>query len=245
MIDIHSHIDLKHGTDPLEQLLADMDKFHIEKRVISNMRIDDIRKGIQDIVTAVKDHPDRLIGCAVLNPSLSTILEDTKYACGLSQIRMIEFNSYEHGYAPDDCEVLNEVFSIIKERKLPVKVFSGIGAKALPHQWEHYVRAYPEIPFIFLHMGCFDYGYSCVDIVNRNDNAWIETSNQYEMQILKKAFQQLSTEKVLFGSCYPERFTRNAIEIFDLFSLKDEVLHAYLHSNAEALLNRENSYGCN
>lgn len=236
MIDIHSHIEKENGTYLLDKLLADMDRFHIEKRVISDVRVDGIREGISQIIDAVKQYPNHFIGCALLNPSLSTIIEDTKYACASSQIQMIEFNSYLHGYAPDDCPVLDQVFQIIQERKLPVKVFSGIGAKALPHQWEIYVKKYPEIPFIFLHMGCFDYGYSCVDIVKRNDNAWIETSNQYEMQILRKAFQQLPEHKILFGSSYPERFTRNAIEIFDLFPLSEDTLHAYLHKNAEDLL---------
>ena len=236
MIDIHSHIEKENGVYLLEKLLADMDRFQIQKRVISDLRVDGIQEGLQQIAEAVKTYPARLIGCALLNPSLSTIIEDTKLACATPEIQMIEFNSYEHGYAPDDCPVLNEVFSLIQERKLPVKVFSGIGAKALPHQWEIYVKRYPDIPFIFLHMGCFDYGYSCVDIVKRNDNAWIETSNQYEMQILRKAFQQLPENKILFGSSYPERFTRNAIEIFDLFPLNKDTRQAYFHDNAKQLL---------
>lgn len=236
MIDIHSHIKKENGTYLLEELLADMDRFHIEKRVISELSVDHIQEGTRAIVEAVRQHPDRLVGCALLNPSLSSIIEDTKYACSFPEIKMIEFNSYEHGYFPDTCESLEEVFEIIQERKLPVKVFSGIGAKAIPHQWERYVKKYPQIPFIFLHMGCFDYGYSCVDIVERNANAYIETSNQYELQILRKAFAKLKKEKILFGSSYPERFTRNGIEIFDLFDLKEDVKKAYVHENAASML---------
>lgn len=238
MMDIHSHIKREGNTYFIDELLQDMDRFQVDKRVISDMRVDNIQYGNQAVIDLVKQHPDRLIGCALLNPSLSTIMEDVRHACASAEIQMVEFNSYEHGYAPDNCPILDEVFEILNQAHMPVKVFSGIGAKALPHQWELYTKKYPELPFIFLHMGCFDYGYSCVDIVKRNPNAYIETSNQYEMQILRKAFQQLPKEKILFGTSYPERFTRNAIEIFDLFDFDAQTRQAYFHDNALALLQR-------
>lgn len=235
MIDIHSHIQKKDGTYLIKELLSDMNRFHIDKRVISDLRVDHIQDGNTAVVNMVKQYPDRLIGCAVLNPSLSTIINDVKHVVSMPEMKMIEFNSYEHGYAPDNCPILYEVFDYLKDKNLPVKVFSGIGAKALPHQWELYVKKYPEIKFIFLHMGCFDYGYSCVDIVERNKNAYIETSNQYELQILRKAFTNLASDKILFGTSYPERFTRNAIEIFDLFHLSQTTLQAIMHDNAQKL----------
>ncbi len=67
----------------------------------------------------------------MLNPALSTILEDTRHACSLKEIRMIEFDSYRHGYAPDDCPVLDDVFAMLQERGLPVKVFSRYWRKGL------------------------------------------------------------------------------------------------------------------
>lgn len=235
MIDIHSHIQKKEDTYLIDELLTDMERFHIEKRVISDLRVDEIQKGIRAVAQLVQQYPKRLIGCALLNPALHTCMEDVEYALSLPEIQMIEFNSYEHGYAPDTCSTLPAIFDKINSRKLPVKVFSGLGAKALPQQWVAYVKAYPDIPFIFLHMGCFDYGYGCVDIVENYPNAYIETSNQYEMQILKKAFQNLPMHKILFGTSYPERFTRNAIEVFDMFSLSKQQLQAFMHDNAQKL----------
>lgn len=106
MIDIHSHLKTDSGKGSVQELLQDMDRFHIDRRVISDMRYDDVQGGNQRIAELVKEYPERLIGCAVLNPALSTILEDTRHACSLKEIRMIEFDSYRHGYAPDDCPVL-------------------------------------------------------------------------------------------------------------------------------------------
>ena len=39
MIDIHSHIEKENGVYLLEKLLADMDRFQIQKRVISDLRV--------------------------------------------------------------------------------------------------------------------------------------------------------------------------------------------------------------
>lgn len=111
MIDIHSHLKTDSGEGSVQKLLQDMDRFHINRRVISDMRYDDVQDGNQKIAELVKEYPERLIGCAVLNPALSTILEDTRHACSLKEIRMIEFDSYRHGYAPDDCPVLDDVLA--------------------------------------------------------------------------------------------------------------------------------------
>ena len=77
MIDIHSHLKTDSGEGSVQKLLQDMDRFHINRRVISDMRYDDVQDGNQKIAELVKEYPERLIGCAVLNPALSTILEDT------------------------------------------------------------------------------------------------------------------------------------------------------------------------
>ncbi|MCB6567289.1 hypothetical protein LI169_19760, partial [Desulfovibrio desulfuricans] len=69
MIDIHSHLKTDSGKGSVQELLQDMDRFHIDRRVISDMRYDDVQGGNQRIAELVKEYPERLIGCAVLNPA--------------------------------------------------------------------------------------------------------------------------------------------------------------------------------
>ena len=66
-------------------------------------------------------------------------------------------------------------------------------------------------------------------------NIWLETSNQYEVQILKKVLMTVSEDKVLFGSMYPERFTRCSLDVFDMLRPKEEWKKAWLGGNAERL----------
>ena len=84
-------------------------------------------------------------------------------------------------------------------------------------------------------MGCFDYGYGCVELAKEYPNIWLETSNQYEVQILKKALMTVSEDKVLFGSMYPERFTRCSLDVFDTLRPKEDWKKAWLGENAERL----------
>ena len=238
MIDIHSHIRYVDGLLDVEALLQDMERYDIQQRVISYMGYDNLQKHNQDIVDVVRLYPQRLKACALINPMLSTAMDDIKHALSMDEVCMIEFNSFEHGYYPDNCEQLYSIFDEINKNCLPVKVFCGLGAKSVPQQWRAYVKKYPNITFIFLHMGCFDYGYGCVDLVKEFFNARIETSNQYELQILRKAFQQLPMEKIMFGTCYPERLTRSAIEIFDLFPLTKEDIMNVQFENANTLLRK-------
>ena len=117
-----------------------------------------------------------------------------------------------------------------------VKVFVGIGARSIPQQWEFWAKKYPKIKFIFLHMGCFDYGYTCIDVASRNKNIFIETSNQYELQILRKSINTLDSHKILFGSMYPYRLTSTGLKIFDMLNLKKQYLNLIFNHNARSIL---------
>ena len=85
-------------------------------------------------------------------------------------------------------------------------------------------------------MGCFDYGYTCIDVANRNKNIFIETSNQYELQILRKAINTLNPHKILFGSMYPYRLSSTGLKIFDMLNLSKQNLDLIFSSNARSIL---------
>ncbi|PYG87926.1 hypothetical protein LY28_01636 [Ruminiclostridium sufflavum DSM 19573] len=238
IFDIHSHIkrDYKNQEKLEEDLLADMKKNNISLRVVSTLEGKSIREQNDYISDFASRHPQELVGCAVINPKEFDSVEETKRALGLPGIRMLEFNSLEHGYYPDSCANINEILEIAEAKSVPVKVFVGLGARAIPQQWAAHTGKYPEIKFVFLHMGCFDYGYGCVDLALNNNNIYVETSNQYEVQILKKAFTKLDKGKIVFGSSYPERITKCSIDVFDMFHLDKDYLEGILSGSFESIL---------
>lgn len=247
IIDIHSHIKLSISQPESEEfskeqekreleLLADMEKNKIDYRIVSALEARSVKESNQYISGFVSRYPDKLLGCAVINPKEYDCAERTLEALALPGISMLEFNSLEHGYYPDHCPGIDTILDIIECKNIPIKVFTGIGARSMPHQWAIHAKRHPSVKFIFLHMGCFDYGYGCVDLAGEYDNIYLETSNQYEVQILKKAFAGLGKIKCLFGSSYPERLTRCSVDLFEMFHLDEEYLRHIYSENARDML---------
>ncbi len=226
IFDIHSHIkrDYKNQEKLEADLLDDMKKNNIALRVVSTLEGKSVPEQNDYISNLVSRYPNELIGCAVINPKEFDSVEETERALNLPGIKMLEFNSLEHGYYPDSCTNISEILEIVEAKNVPVKVFVGLGARSIPQQWIVHTQKHPNIKFIFLHMGCFDYGYGCVDLALNNDNIYVETSNQYEVQILKKAFTKLPKGKIVFGSSYPERITKCSIDVFEMFHIDNGYL---------------------
>lgn len=234
-IDIHSYIKYTNGQYELSPLLDDLHKYNIDYRVIGSLNNLSNIENTKNIIDIVSKY-NKLLGCAIINPKDPSCIDSVKLACSNDNIVMFEFNSFEHGYYPDLQDNLNEIFSIIETTNKPVKVFVGIGARSIPQQWEFWAKKYSKINFIFLHMGCFDYGYTCIDVANRNKNIFIETSNQYELQILRKAINTLNPHKILFGSMYPYRLSSTGLKIFDMLNLSKQNLDLIFSSNARSIL---------
>lgn len=238
IFDIHSHIkrDYRNQEKLEADLLDDMKKNNIALRVVSTLEGKSVQEQNDYISDFVLRYPHELVGCAVINPKEFDSVAETERALNLPGIKMLEFNSLEHGYYPDSCPSINEILEIAEAKNVPVKVFVGLGARAIPHQWLVHTNKHPNIKFVFLHMGCFDYGYGCIDLALNNDNIYIETSNQYEVQILKKAFIKLPKGKIVFGSFYPERITKCSIDVFDMFHLDNDYLDSIFYGSFKNIL---------
>lgn len=235
LIDIHTHVEYDNNYD-VSRVLLDMEQHGLDKRVISSINGLTIKENNEAINEIVANYPDKFIGCAVINPKLESALDDIEAALALEHIKMVEFNPYAHGYFPDSEPNVDLILEKVSEKGLPVKLFVGISSYGIPQQWEKYVEKYKNINFIFLHMGCFDYGYTCVDVVARHDNAYTEISNQYELQILRKALNEIDIEKFLFGTTFPERLTSSALKIFDSINLPQKEQDIIYYENAEKIL---------
>lgn len=238
IIDIHAHVHANAVNRDIEEqsLLDDMDRNGIDLRVISALDTWDASEGNKFVSNLVSRMPGRLMGCAVANPKDPDCASKIAQDLCLPGMAMLEMNSFEHGYYPDVCPGVERVLDVAEKMSIPVKVFTGIGCRSMPQQWMKHVRNHPSIPFIFLHMGCFDYGYGCIDLVNRTENLYIETSNQYEVQILKKACRSAPRDRILFGSMWPDRLTRCSLDVFDTLSPDDSFLQMLHGENAAKLL---------
>lgn len=236
IIDIHAHLPEPERTCSVSDVLADMDAHNIDIRVLSSLQGWRMQAGNTHTAEVIAQAPERLLGCAVADPrepDAARLLDETLSVPGMA---MVEFNSFEHAYYPDVHPHIDELLCVARDHKVPVKLFSGLGCHSLPQQWMKHIKAHPEINFVMLHMGCFDYGYGCIDLVKEVDNLYLEISNQYEVQILRKAYECVPPEKLCLGTLWPERLTISAFHAFDMCKPHAAFYEAVYAKTAERIL---------
>lgn len=241
ILDFHAHLD----RDPITKeydvtgLLQDMEKNKIDIRVISTFYGASISSANDKIIELVHQYPDRLIGSAVINPKLDDAVDEVRRIADYDEIKMLEFNSLEHGYRPEKFAYnIDPILEICEEKGLIVKVFTGQGFYTMPEQWVYYTSRFPKVKFVILHMGGTDYTYGTVDLMKEADteNLLLETSYETEVPALHKAFKELPANKFLYGSNYPSNFTNLSILKFNSLDLSAEVKEKMFYQNAAQLL---------
>lgn len=244
IIDIHSHLDRDTKTKEykVDELLKDMEENNIDKRVVSTMFGSSVTDANNFIIEAIRKHPDRLIGCAVINPKLDDCIDEARRVCDIEEIKFIELDSLEHGYRPEKFDHnITPILEICNERNKIVKVFTGHGFWTMPDQWMYYFEHFPSLNVIFVHMGGSDFEYGTVDLIKENsrNNLYLDTSYETEIQALNRAFNELPKEVFLYGSNYPKNFTNLSIlKLIDL-GLDKKLLDHVFYKNAKKLLNIE------
>lgn len=241
IIDFHAHLDRNPITKEyyVADLLNDMKENNIDKRVVSTFYGSSIAAANDKIIEIVREYPDQLIGCAVINPKLDDAVEEVKRVAEFDEIKMIEFNSLEHGYRPEKFAYnIDPIIQICEEKGLIIKVFTGQGFYTMPDQWVYYSKRFPNVTFVIEHMGGTDYTYGTVDLCKQSDigTLMLETSYETEVPALNRVFKELPDDLFLFGSNYPSNLTKLSIMKFDSLNLSEETKNKMFYKNAVKLL---------
>ncbi|WP_040214989.1 amidohydrolase family protein [Clostridium polynesiense] len=238
VIDYHCHLPWDREKDEylVEQLIADMDKNNIDIRMISAIDGYSIKEQNDAMISAVKKYPDKLIGCAVINPKERDCIEELHRVIESGCIKAIELDSLVHNYYPETEPLIDNILDIAEKHNLLVNVFTGWGPRTMPAQWAFYAERHPGIKMVLLHMGTTDFGYGCVELVPQHDNLYVETSCMYEFPILRKAFANIDHSKFIFGTHYPHKITKCSLETFDLLNLSQEFRQQLFSDNAKEIL---------
>ena len=174
-----------------------------------------------------------------MNPKLDDAVAEAKRVAACKEIRMIEFNSLEHGYRPEKFRYhIDSILSICEAHHLIVKVFCGQGFYTMPEQWVYYAQRFENVTFVIEHMGGSDYTYGTIELLKEGKlkNLMLETSYETEVPALKKAFRELPSDLFLYGSNYPDNFTKLSIMKYDHLELADELKERMFYRNAADLL---------
>jgi len=242
IFDLHAHLARNPITKEYEfdELINDMYINGIEKRVVSTLQGKSVKSQNDTIIEFVRKYPDKLIGCGVINPKEDDALEEVKRIASFKEIKIIEFNSLEHGYRPEKMQyILDPIFDYCTKNLLLIKVFTGHGFWTMPDQWAFYARRYQELTFIILHMGGSDFSYGTLELCKEIPNIVLEMSYETEMQPLKKALKEVDPEKLFYGSNYYHNFTDLSIMKFRAIDIEEAKKELLFYKNTKKLLKLE------
>ncbi|EBI0310373.1 hypothetical protein ABN77_17515 [Salmonella enterica subsp. salamae] len=206
-----------------EDILKIMDRAGIEKAVVSTPGFYSDHEEVDFLYLETKKCLDRLIPFGILNPKSSQVESNLRRICDYG-FKGIRFDPLNHGYSASQCAKLDEVLCWINLLKKPVSITTGITTSGDPAQWLSLIRKYPDLKFILLGMGAFDFGYGCVEYASQMPNIYLETSLQYEIQIIKKAISVLDGDRILFGSGAP-----NKIPEVEILKIKSAIKNEYFY----------------
>ena len=190
-IDFHYHHADRENF--IEDLLAGMDRAEIDKTVLLSGSPDHrsiitltAHRGNEDTLRVMKQYPDRIIGAIYLDPRKPDTLDTfERYAqAGLRCVKMFP----PAGFYPDD-ERFYPLYEKIQEYRMPVLFhtgltntgYRGVYGKVMSSKYSHplnmdiLLRLFPDIPFVFAHMG-YPHYFETWAMAKVNSNVYLDIS---------------------------------------------------------------------
>jgi predicted TIM-barrel fold metal-dependent hydrolase len=227
--------------DSIDRLLAEMDRFGIERGLVPVTLTDDLH------VRAIEEHPDRLSGSVELDPNQ-----------GMDAVRELERAVHEHGViaaqffpagknppVPINDRRAYPVYAKCVELDIPVFVQAGVPGPRVPMGSQHpglvddVCYDFPELRFVFRH-GCEPW----VDLTVKLLLKWPNLSysptafapKRYPEAIVRFANTR-GADKILYGGYYPWGFELERVFAeLDGVAFRDQVWPKFLRDNARRVL---------
>lgn len=234
-IDAHSHIGwfgdwCNVGVTP-EEMIKAMDEYNIEKTILSTFPM-------KESVDAVDKYPDRLIGAAWVNPvEGQQALDQIKDAVLNHGFKAIKLHPLMHSFRLTEDSVL-AIADLAEELKVPLMIHTGHPPFSLPWSVAELADRYPKLKIAMVHMGHGNgiYIQSAIDMAKKYPNIYLETSGMPMHTKIKDAYEQVGSDRVMFGLDLP--FHHPKVEIMKglVSGLNDNQLEDYYYNNAMKFL---------
>lgn len=204
IIDVNTQIGDPWGTNvsqSADQLLHAMDRAGVDRAVVSTFPFGNYDN--QVVADAVRKHPDRLSGAAMVAPfAPMTPAETARRYLDDEGFVAIRLHPAAGGYKLSEHAVAAEILGEAVARDLPVIVYTGDEVYATPTQVLLAAQRYPTTPFIMLHSGFMVQTNDAVLVAEMCPNVYLEHSSGISLGITQ-SIEAVGAERVLFGSDSP------------------------------------------
>jgi hypothetical protein len=221
IIDAHCHIgEGRYKRLTASELIALMDENDIEKAVVCPVEEHITvynREGNDYILRAMKEHPDRLIGFATVNPWYGdSAVEELRRAIG-EGLRGLKLNSALQGYFIND-ELVYPAIEAAQDLGIPVYFHTATPVFALPLQLADLAGEFPRVNFIMGHMAATDFWIDVVPAAEMCPNIYLETSLR-SPGVLRIAVEQIGVRHLMYGSDVPASCMKMELAKIDRLAL--------------------------
>lgn len=238
IIDAHCHIGqgLTYS-QTAGKLLKEMDKHGVTGAIIvpADRFIAVYNKEGNDLVCkAAREHPDRFIPFATVNPwygerSLDEL--DRAFGCGAAGLKL---HPVIQGFQITDA-ICMEVVEFVVDHRLPIYFHTGTPICCTPFQLTELAMRYPEGTFIMGHAAYADFWNDVTASVSCAPNIYIETS-QHLASFVRTLIEQVGPERIIYGSDSPLTSMALEIEKITRYVQSPEALESIFSGNIERIL---------
>jgi predicted TIM-barrel fold metal-dependent hydrolase len=171
----------------------------------------------------VRQHPDRLIGVAGIDPTnLPEALADIQAAHEKHGMKAITTSPAAQDFHPADSRAM-QVFAEAAKLGMPVFLHQGfqfsVASKlefARPVLLDEVARELPQLRLVIAHMG-YPWVEECIVLLGKHEHVYADISGLLHRpwqayNVLLSAHQYGVTDKLLFGSDFPYNTPKTAIE---------------------------------
>jgi predicted TIM-barrel fold metal-dependent hydrolase len=187
---------------------------------------------------AVRAHPQRLVGCARVQPRYGTQAAQELERCLKDyRFRALYIDNHQDGFSYADVKLLAPLFDLCAQHRVPVLAYTWI-APSQPYQLITLAKAFPKVDLVMIHSGWRLLG-DAQTAADAAPNLYFESSfgNTGVARLAKGKF----ADRVLFGSNTPFGIAEVELQrVRKWGQLNQSQLDAVLGGNAARVLGLRN-----
>jgi len=223
-----------------EDLIEEMDQNGVEKAIVSGSQSDYLFTSNDWIAEQVRKYPDRLHGCASVNPKkgMQSVREFERAVKELGLIGL-RFHPYADGYPPNH-NIYYPFYSKCVELNVPVAIQVGhtgpmfSSEPGRPIYLDEVALFFPELTIIGSHMG-WPWIEEMIALAWKHPNVYIDTTAHVPKHFPKEFVHFMKTfgqDKVLYGTSWPFFSMVRSLSELEALKLKDDIKRKFLRDNA-------------